>query len=366
MPDIRVEHLVKSFGADRVLDDVTFTVKDKEFVTLLGPSGCGKTTTLMSIAGFVTPEAGVITCGDETFLDSRAGVDRAAEQRNLGIVFQSYALWPHMTVAANVGFPLKIRRLARRAAGERVDEVLELVEMGEFADRYPYQLSGGQQQRVALARALAHSPGVLLLDEPFSNLDAKLRERARAWLKELQHNLGLTTVFVTHDQDEALSMSDRLLVMNAGRILGGGSPEEVYREPGERFVAEFVGQCNFLSGEVTTDADGTCRLTTPEFPDGIVARGHHPGPGATVAIRPEDIEIEEHTDGLLGAEPIVLEVAYLGDRYQYRVAVGRAELVVQTTGRVATSGLRVRIPPGAATFIDGPDVPPTLEIDPPA
>jgi iron(III) transport system ATP-binding protein len=364
MPEIRVEHLVKSYGEHRVLDDVSFTVKDKEFVTLLGPSGCGKTTTLMSIAGFVNPEAGVITCGDETFLDGKANVDRAAEERNLGIVFQSYALWPHMTAAANVGFPLKIRRLAKRAVRARVEEVLDLVEMGDYADRYPYQLSGGQQQRVALARALAHSPGVLLLDEPFSNLDAKLRERARAWLRELQHNLGLTTVFVTHDQDEALSMSDRLLVMNAGRILGGGSPEEVYREPGERFVAEFLGQCNFLTGEVTTDADGTCRVTTPEFPDGIVARGHHPGPGATIAIRPEDIEIEERADSLPGPETIVVDASYLGDRYQYRVAVGRTELIVQTTRRVATGGLRVRIPPGAATFIDSPDVPSTTEIDP--
>jgi iron(III) transport system ATP-binding protein len=364
MPEIRVEHLIKSFGDHRVLDDVTFTVKDTEFVTLLGPSGCGKTTTLMSIAGFVTPETGAIACGDETFLDRSAGVDRAAEDRNLGIVFQSYAVWPHMTVGANVGFPLKVRRLGKRAVRERVEEVLDLVEMGEYADRYPYQLSGGQQQRVALARALAYSPGVLLLDEPFSNLDAKLRERARAWLKELQHNLGLTTVFVTHDQDEALSMSDRLLVMNDGRILGGGSPEEIYREPGERFVAEFVGQCNFLSGQVTTDADGTSRLTTPEFPDGIVVRGHHTGPEATVAIRPQDIEIHEHADGFTAAEPIVLDVSYLGDRYQYRVAVGQAELVVQTTRRIATEGLRVRIPPGVATFVDGDDDnSPSLEID---
>jgi iron(III) transport system ATP-binding protein len=363
MPEIRVEHLIKSFGDQRVLDDVTFTVKDKEFVTLLGPSGCGKTTTLMSIAGFVTPETGAIACGDETFLDRSAGVDRAAEDRNLGIVFQSYAVWPHMTVAANVGFPLKVRRLGRKPIRERVEEVLDLVEMGEYADRYPYQLSGGQQQRVALARALAYSPGVLLLDEPFSNLDAKLRERARAWLKELQHNLGLTTVFVTHDQDEALSMSDRLLVMNDGRILGGGSPEEIYREPGERFVAEFVGRCNFLSGRVTTDADGTSRLTTPEFPDGIVVRGRHPGPEGTVAIRPEDIEIHEHADGFTAAEPIVLDVSYLGDRYQYRVAVGRAELVVQTARRIATDGLRVRIPPGVATFVGSDDNAPSTEVD---
>jgi iron(III) transport system ATP-binding protein len=362
MPEIRVQHLSKSFGDQKVLDDVTFTVKDKEFVTLLGPSGCGKTTTLMAIAGFVTPEAGVISCGDETFVDREAGIERAAEERNLGIVFQSYAIWPHMTVAANVGFPLKVRKLSKPAIRARVDEVLDLVEIGELRDRYPHQLSGGQQQRVALARALAYSPNVLLLDEPFSNLDAKLRERARTWLKNLQHSLGITTVFVTHDQDEALSMSDRLLVMSSGRVLRGGPPEEVYREPGERFVAEFVGQCNFLRGRVTTAADGTCRLTTPEFPHGIVVRGHHPGPEATVAIRPEDIEIVEPAvvepaAGVPDPEPQVLDVAYLGDRYQYRVAVGPTQLIVQTTRRLGTSAIGLCIPAGAATFIDVPGDP---------
>jgi iron(III) transport system ATP-binding protein len=371
MPEIRVERLSKSFGAQQVLDDVSFTVKDKEFVTLLGPSGCGKTTTLMAIAGFVTPDTGVITCGDETFVDREAGVDRAAEERNLGIVFQSYAIWPHMTVAANVGFPLKIRKLARPAVRARVDEVLDLVEISELSDRYPHQLSGGQQQRVALARALAYSPGVLLLDEPFSNLDAKLRERARAWLKNLQHSLGITTVFVTHDQDEALSMSDRLLVMDSGRILRGGPPEEVYREPGERFVAEFLGQCNFLSGRTTTAADGRCRLTTPEFPTGFVVRGHHAGPEATVAIRPEDIEIvehamTEHADGASELEPNVLDVSYLGDRYQYRVAVGSIQLIVQSTRRLGTSAIGLRIPSGAATFIDVPRLPSSAPSQPPA
>ena len=248
MPDVRIEHLSKSFAGTKVLDDVSFTVGEKELVTLLGPSGCGKTTTLLSIAGFQTPDEGRIGCGTDTFFDRSARIDLAAERRNLGVVFQSYAIWPHMTVAQNLAFPLRIRKMTKPAIRERVAEVLALVELSSQARRYPHQLSGGQQQRVALARAIAYPPAVLLLDEPFSNLDAKLRERARDWLKELQHALGLTTLFVTHDQDEALSMSDRILVMNGGRILRDGTPEEVYRQPRSRFVAEFVGQCNFLTG----------------------------------------------------------------------------------------------------------------------
>ncbi|MEJ7569905.1 MAG: ABC transporter ATP-binding protein, partial [Gaiellaceae bacterium] len=209
MPEIHVENLVKEFGDQRALDDVSFEVKEGELFTLLGPSGCGKSTTLMSIAGFQHPEAGRIAVGDDTFVDVSRKLVVPAERRNLGIVFQSYAVWPHMTVFENLAFPLKVRKLKRDAIRTRVREVLELVEMLPYEQRYPHQLSGGQQQRVALARALVYSPSVLLLDEPFSNLDAKLRERARAWVKELQGTLGLTTIFVTHDQDEALSMSDR-------------------------------------------------------------------------------------------------------------------------------------------------------------
>ncbi|HEY4852984.1 MAG TPA: ABC transporter ATP-binding protein [Streptosporangiaceae bacterium] len=351
MSEIRVEHLVKSFGPVRVLDDVSFTVKDKEFVTLLGPSGCGKTTTLMSIAGFQTPDAGIITCGDEAFYDSGTRINRPAERRNLGIVFQSYAIWPHMTVAGNVGFPLKIRKMGKRAISERVTEVLDLVEMGEHAGRYPHELSGGQQQRVALARAIACSPGVLLLDEPFSSLDAKLRERARAWLKDLQHSLGVSTVFVTHDQDEALSMSDRIMVMDSGRILRSGTPEEIYREPGSRFVAEFLGQCNFLTGRLARAADGTHRLITPEFPDGIVVRGNEPSAEATIAVRPEDIVVTENPVPHDGPEPAVLDVSYLGDHYQYRFAVGDIQLIALSSRRLGTGAIQLHIPPDVATLV---------------
>ena len=353
MPDIRVEHLSKSFSGSNVLDDVSFTVKDKEFVTLLGPSGCGKTTTLMSIAGFQTPDEGLIACGDDTFVDRAARTDLAAERRNLGIVFQSYAIWPHMTVAQNVAFPLHVRKMSKRAITTRVQEVLALVELGAHADRYPHQLSGGQQQRVAFARAIAYSPAVLLLDEPFSNLDAKLRERARDWLKELQHTLGLTTVFVTHDQHEALSMSDRVVVMNGGRILREGTPEEVYRQPRMRFVAEFLGQCNFLTGAISPGPDGGAVLKTAEFGDGIAVGEHHPGPTGTIAVRPEDVEIVPPSPASgTGPEGTVLDVSYLGDHYQYRVAVGTVRLAVRSHRPLAQGPVRLRIPPGVATFVE--------------
>jgi iron(III) transport system ATP-binding protein len=304
----------------------------------------------MAIAGFQTPDAGTITCGDETFYDRRTRINRPAQRRNLGIVFQSYAIWPHLTVAGNVGFPLKIRRLGQRAISERVTEVLELVEMGEHAGRYPHQLSGGQQQRVALARAIACSPGVLLLDEPFSSLDAKLRERARAWLKDLQHSLGLSTVFVTHDQDEALSMSDRIMVMNSGRILRSGTPEEIYQEPGSRFVAEFLGQCNFLTGPLARATDGTYRLITPEFPDGIVVRSNEASAEATVAVRPEDIRVIENPGRHDGPEPAVLDVSYLGDHYQYRFAVGGIQLIALSSHRLG-GAIQLHIPPDVATIV---------------
>jgi iron(III) transport system ATP-binding protein len=354
MPDIRIENLTKTFGENTVLDGVSLTVRDKEFVTLLGPSGCGKTTTLMCIAGLQTPDDGFIACGDETFVDRKAGIDRPAERRNLGLVFQSFALWPHMTVEQNVAFPLRLRRVAKGAVRERVAELLALVELNDRGGRYPHQLSGGQQQRVALARALAYSPKVLLLDEPFSSLDAKLRERARDRLKELQHSLGLTTVFVTHDQSEALSMSDRILVMNDGRILRDGTPREVYREPGARFVADFIGRCNFLTGEVVAGPDGDSVLITPELPDGVAVRGAHPGTVATAAVRPEDIEISEPGGTLPdagGIEAAVLDATYLGDRYHYRVAVGSLRLSVHSQRQLARGPAWLRIPPGVATFV---------------
>jgi len=355
MPEITIQGLSKTFGREQALKDISFSVHDKEFLTLLGPSGCGKTTTLMSIAGFQRPDEGTITCGDRVFFDQASKVDLTAQDRNLGIVFQSYAIWPHLTVFGNVAFPLRIRKVTKDSLRRRVLETLELVEMAGYAGRYPHELSGGQQQRVALARALVYAPAVLLLDEPFSNLDAKLRERARDWLKELQHTLGLTTVFVTHDQDEALSMSDRILVMNGGRILREGTPEEVYRQPRMRFVAEFLGQCNFLTGAVGTGPDGDAVLTTAEFSEAIAVQGRHDGPSGTIAVRPEDIEIisgVQHDLPGAGTEASVLHASYLGDHYHYRVAVGAMQLSVHSQRPLAQGPVRLRIPPGVATFIE--------------
>jgi iron(III) transport system ATP-binding protein len=227
VPEIFVTGLTKAYGDATVLDDFSFTVHDKEILTLLGPSGCGKSTTLMSIAGLQRPDKGRITCGDSTFYDGTARIHRTPEERSLGVVFQSYAVWPHMTVFDNVAFPLQVRKLRKPEVRKRVGEVLELVELSAQSGRFPHELSGGQQQRVALARALVYSPAILLLDEPFSNLDAKLRERARTWLKTLQRSLGLTTIFVTHDQREALGMSDRVLVMNHGVAQQTATPEDI-------------------------------------------------------------------------------------------------------------------------------------------
>jgi iron(III) transport system ATP-binding protein len=356
VPEIHVESLVKTFGEQRALDHVGFDVREGELFTLLGPSGCGKSTTLMSIAGFQQPEEGRIAVGEQAFFDAARRLSIPAEQRNLGIVFQSYAVWPHMTVFENLAFPLKVRRVGRRELRARVDEVLELVEMSQYAARYPHQLSGGQQQRVALARALAYSPSVLLLDEPFSNLDAKLRERARAWVKELQQNLGLTTIFVTHDQDEALSMSDRVVVMSAGQVQQVGTPEEVYRHPSNRFVAEFVGRVNLIDGVVATSGDGSVVLDIAgEKRLTVAGDGARVSDAVTVAVRPEAMTLVPSDDATFNGtntwEADVHTVAFLGDHYEYELSAGRVALTAQSSRRVDGARLKVHIPPDACSVV---------------
>jgi iron(III) transport system ATP-binding protein len=352
VPEIHVQSLVKQFGDQRALDDVSFKVEEGELFTLLGPSGCGKSTTLMSIAGFQQPEAGRIAVGDETFFDAARKLAVPAEQRNLGIVFQSYAVWPHMTVFDNLAFPLKVRKLKRAAIRTRVLEVLELVEMAPYEKRYPHQLSGGQQQRVALARALVYSPSVLLLDEPFSNLDAKLRERARAWVKELQHRLGLTTIFVTHDQDEALSMSDRVAVMSAGEVQQIGTPEEIYRRPANRFVAEFVGRVNLIegvaSGGIVQVAGSPLQLE--------VASADGASGNVTLAVRPEAVTLlpsgDTSVNGTNTWDADVQTVAFLGDHYEYEVSAGDLPLTVQSSRLVGGDRIRIHIPPDACAVVE--------------
>jgi iron(III) transport system ATP-binding protein len=359
MPEIQVEHLVKQFGEQRALDDVGFQVEEGELFTLLGPSGCGKSTTLMSIAGFQQPEEGRIAIGDEVYFDAARRVSIAAERRNLGMVFQSYAVWPHMKVFDNLAFPLRIRKMKRNAIEARVHEVLQLVEMRQYADRYPHQLSGGQQQRVALARALVYSPSVLLLDEPFSNLDAKLRERARLWVKDLQQTLGLTTVFVTHDQDEALSMSDRVAVMSAGEVQQIGTPEEIYRRPANRFVAEFVGRVNLLTGtasgweagRLAIELDDSGKQLWVDTETAPAANAH-----LMLAVRPEALVLEPAGSSTMNGsntlDALVHSVAFLGDHYQYELEAGPHRLTAQSSRAVGGARLKVHIPPDACAIVE--------------
>ncbi|MAT06853.1 MAG: ABC transporter ATP-binding protein [Acidimicrobiaceae bacterium] len=332
MAELSITSLGKSFGDVRALDDVSIVAEEGKLLTLLGPSGCGKSTTLWSVAGLHTPDTGAISIGDRVVYDAASGTEVPPEERQCGVVFQSYAIWPHMSVADNVGYPLKLRKVAKQQRRERVEEVLALVELDDLGGRYPHELSGGQQQRVALARALAYQPRLLLLDEPFSNLDAKLRERARDWLRDLQQRVGITTVFVTHDQDEALSMSDRVVVMNAGRVAQIGTPEEVYRDPADGFVADFVGSINLVPGEIVGHdgadidfvVDGTREAIRVRV-DGDVRLG----PGR-LGIRPETISIVGDIDQPGTVRGTALERRFLGDHYRQTIGIGDARVAVQT------------------------------------
>jgi len=247
---IEVEDLVVRYGTVTAIDGISFEVRRGEHMTLLGPSGCGKTTTLRALAGLETPTGGEIRIDGRPVFSSRQGINVPAEQRRLPMVFQSYAIWPHMTVFDNVAYGLRLRRLPRPEVNERVSAALDLVRLADFAKRSAADLSGGQQQRVALARCLAVSPAVLLLDEPLSNLDARLRAAMRLEIQALQRQIGLTSVYVTHDQEEALVISDRIIVMNAGRIEQIGTAFEIYDTPRNAFVADFVGAANLISGVV--------------------------------------------------------------------------------------------------------------------
>ncbi|GAB1363045.1 ABC transporter ATP-binding protein [Rhodobacter sp.] len=273
MAEIRVEGLVKTYGAARALDDVTLTFPDGGFFGLLGPSGSGKTTLLRAIAGFVRPDRGRVHIGD------RDVTTVAVEDRQIGMVFQNYALFPNMTVAENVAFGLAVRGASRAEQAARVAEALDLVQLGAFAARKPSQLSGGQRQRVAMARAIAPRPRLLLLDEPLSALDKALRVDMQIELKRIQREVGITTIFVTHDQEEALSLSDSIGILKDGRLIRHGPPREVYHSPGDAFTARFLGEANILTGSVES---GGLRL-----PDGALV----PGTAPQIAVRPEALRL---------------------------------------------------------------------------
>ena len=317
MAGIRIETVTKRFGAVTAVQYFTLEIADRELVTLLGPSGCGKTTLLRLLAGFATPDAGTIRVGERVL--STPGGAVPPEQRGMGMVFQSYAVWPHKTVYANVAFGLEIRGVARAEARARVAQVLELVNLGSLEERYPNQLSGGQQQRVALARSLVVEPGILLLDEPLSNLDAKLRERMRWELKELQRRTGITFVYVTHDQSEAMALSDRIAVMHQGTLQQYGRPREVYARPANRTVADFMGLVNLVPGRVVRAAGEASLVEVGGAHSLRVAlpASRCDGDAVHVAIRPENIRLVAAGDGpMAGADVVpakVVEVTFLGN-----------------------------------------------------
>jgi putative spermidine/putrescine transport system ATP-binding protein len=341
----------KQFGETYAVRDFNLSAERGEFVSFLGPSGCGKTTTLRMIAGFEQPTAGTITVNGEDI------TYRPPNRRNVGMVFQSYALFPNMTVAGNIGFGMKVRKRPSNEIKKRVGELLELINLPDRGDRYPYQLSGGQQQRVALARALAIEPQVLLLDEPLSALDAKIRVALRKEIRSIQRQLGITTVYVTHDQEEALSLSDRVVVMSEGRIEQIGPPPDIYNFPATPFVASFVGTLNLLAAQIVDGPGG--RLTV----DGQEIRAAKPVAAATrtvtVALRPESVEVGEGggSNRLTGQ---VEDVSFLGSIVRTRVRLGEGATVSLDTFNdpglaPATIGETVTIsfPPEAALVLAG-------------
>jgi iron(III) transport system ATP-binding protein len=320
---IRIENLTKRFGDSIALHSLNLAIGPGEIFFLLGPSGCGKTTLLRSIAGFYPPDEGRIFFGDEDV------TGLPPHQRNTGMMFQSYALWPHMTVAQNVAFGLEERRVARPEIEQRVRAALDSVKMGDYAARKINQLSGGQQQRVALARAMVIRPRCLLLDEPLSNLDTKLRIEMRGEIRRICKEAGLTAIYVTHDQKEALSVGDRIAVMEAGRIRQVGAPAEVYRQPASRFIADFMGETNFIDGTVT-QTGSTVGVTTSLGTFSATAHGWQPRAEQRVVLsmRPETLRLQTSVPQINSIPGSIRERVYLGEMAQYRFAAGDRTLKI--------------------------------------
>ncbi|MDY0289082.1 MAG: ABC transporter ATP-binding protein [Sphaerochaeta sp.] len=317
MSRIVIKDVMKAFGDVVVLNNFNAEFADGEFVTLLGPSGCGKTTMLRMIAGFEKPTRGEIFIGDQEVSSTKTFIP--PEKRDIGMVFQSYAIWPHMTVFENVAYPLKMKKMDKESIREQVAKVLEIVHLSQYTERMPSQLSGGQQQRVALARALVAQPQLLLLDEPLSNLDAKLRDSMRFEIKEIQQSLGITVVYVTHDQMEAMTMSDRVIVINHGDIQQIGKPTEIYRHPANQFVADFVGKINFIRA---TSANGEVRFKDSE--QKLPYEGELQG-DVIVGIRPENLRFIKTNGDLSGT---LVSQFYLGDVNDCRVDLGGEQVRV--------------------------------------
>ena len=328
-PVLELAGVSKRYDQLVAVDDLDLDLQRGEFLTLLGPSGSGKTTTLMMVAGLQQPDAGSIT------LNGASVARLPPYRRDIGMVFQSYALFPHMTVRRNVAFPLEMRGLAKAEIARLVDEALALVKLPDHGDRLPRQLSGGQQQRVALARAMVYRPALLLMDEPLGALDKKLREQLQLEIKRVQRERGISVLYVTHDQEEALTMSDRIAVFNRGRIEQIGTPEELYDRPATRFVASFIGDTNFLSGRVVSSSDGVCGIETAA--GRIQALLRQPvavGAPATVAVRPERVVIAAPREGGSGLAGTISDIIFLGTarKYVVRLADGTECVVLRQIG----------------------------------
>jgi iron(III) transport system ATP-binding protein len=342
VPAIEVDNLSIRYGDVTAVETVSFSVEPGQQLTLLGPSGCGKTSTLRAVAGLERPTSGAIRVGAAAMFDSAKGVNLPAEQRGMSMVFQSYAIWPHLSVFDNVAYGLRVRNVTGDALKQKVHQALDLVKMGPYAERGASALSGGQQQRVALARAVSFSPSVILFDEPLSNLDAKLRSEMRIELRELQRRLGLTSLYVTHDLEEALAMSDRIVVMRAGLIEQTGSPQDIYDHPRTAFVADFVGSSNLVEGEAADAGHGRIRV---KVADGIaiegVTLGRPIGKAATLSLRTVHLQLsaKRPANGVNVWPVDIRRAVFLGDITQLHLAWAGRELVLrQTTGAVWTPG----------------------------
>jgi len=334
---ISVTNTNKSFGTTRAVEDASFEIEDGEFFFILGPSGCGKTTLLRLIAGFYAPDSGEIRFGDKVINDV------PPNRRNTGMVFQNYALWPHLSVFNNVAYGLKVRKTEPDELKERVMNMLKTVRMEQYSERFPNQLSGGQQQRVALARALVIEPDILLLDEPLSNLDAKLRLEMREEIKRIQKVTGVTALYVTHDQKEAMAMGDRIAVMNEGRIVQIDTPREIYLKPTTRFVAAFMGEINRIPGKVSKSADGAITFEAPwgELESQRVRGEYKIGDQIEAMIRPECLGISDKASGQNIVEAEVVSGTYLGQA---------EEVILQSKGGVL---LKILHPPTTREYMPG-------------
>jgi ABC-type Fe3+/spermidine/putrescine transport system ATPase subunit len=357
---LRLSGLDKKFGDFHAVRELSIDVAEGEVLTFLGPSGCGKTTTLRMIAGLESPDRGAIYLGGDPLVSIERGINHPPERRGMGMVFQSYAIWPNMTVGGNVAFPLKIRRLGKTEIRERVLKALKMVGLEQLVDRPATALSGGQQQRVALARALVYEPQILLLDEPLSNLDVKLREQMRVEIKLLQNRLGLTVIYVTHDQAEALGLSDRIAMLNEGRIEQIGPPHELYERPQTRFVRDFLGKSVRLFGRVRQldnltvnveldDANGASVQCRPPSADFTL------NADVEVSIRPESvgIDIRRHGDTGNAIDGIVQAVLYQGERSECEVRIGRQSVLVYAPPQLPLKPgdtVSLTIPPDAASI----------------